>query len=258
MVPKLYRRFYEQRIFTLDEIRGDYPDPQQARNAVHYLIKNGYARKIKAGLYTVIPFEFRDKNYVPDGLLVGKLLAKDYFFSHATALYVLGVMPTYHPRVVVTSRQRFRRFNFEGIDYYCLVSKHFFGFKEHDYKGTQVQVSDQERTLIDVVNRFDLSGGIVGTFRNLYHLGFINYPKLMEYLETIGKRSLYVKVGFTIDYLQGHWEVDQEILKELQNIATAQDTIYYLDRSIPKGMGRLEKQWNLIIPNMFEELVKRT
>ncbi len=258
MVPKLYKQFYEQRIFTLDEIKGDYPDPQQARNAVHYLMKNNYARKIKAGLYTIIPFEFREKKYVPDGLLVGRLLAKDYFFSHTTALYVQGIVPSYHPRIVITSRQRFRRFNFEGLDYYCLVTKHFFGYKEQEYKGLKVYVSDQERTLIDVVNRFDLSGGIVGAFRSLYHLGFINYPLLMEYLDKIGKRSLMVKVGFTLDYLQGHWEVDQEVLTKLKQVATAQETIYYLDRSIPKGMGRLEKQWNLIIPNMFEELVKRT
>ncbi len=257
MVPKLYKDFYEKRIFSLDEIKSDYTDPQQARNAVHYMIKKNYARKIKSGLYTIIPFEYRDKNYIPDGLLIGRLLAKDYFFSHATALYVMGVIPTYHPRVVITSKERFRRFNFEGVDFYCLVTKNYFGFREHDYKGTTVNVSDQERTLIDVVNRFDLSGGIVGAFRNLYHLGFINYPKLMEYLGKIGKRSLMVKVGFTLDYLQGHWEVDQDVLKELKKIATAQETIYYLDRSIPKGLGRLEKGWNLIIPNMFEELVKR-
>jgi len=257
MVPKLYKEFYERRIFTLDEIRSSYPDPQQARNAVHYLIKNGYARKIKAGLYTIIPFEYRDKKYIPDGLLIGRLLTDEYFFSHATALYVMGIVPTYHPRVVITAKERFRRFNFEGVDYYCLVSKSFFGFKDHDYKGITIKVSDLERTLIDVVNRFDLSGGIAGAFRNLYHLGFINYLKLMEYLEAIGKRSLMVKVGFTIDYLQGHWEVDQEVLAQLKKIATAQETIYYLDRSIPKGMGRLERGWNLIIPNMFEEIVKR-
>ncbi|MCX6645932.1 MAG: hypothetical protein NTY09_06210 [bacterium] len=117
-----------------------------------------------------------------------------------------------------------------------------------------MKVSDQERTLIDCMSRLDLSGGVVGAFRNLSMLGFINYPLLIEYLEKIGKKSVMVRCGFALEFFRKKWEVDEGILMDLKKRAKA-GPVYYLDRGIPKGMGKLIKEWNLIIPAAFEDLV---
>ncbi len=254
MVPRIYKKFYSQRVVTLEEIKPLFPDGQQARNAVAYLIKHGYARRVKSGLYYLIPFEQRGTDWQPDVLVVGSKITKEYFYSHASALSLFGVIPSIPPRIAITTPRRFRRFSFGQYTYYPVETRHFFGFRDLDYKGISVKVSNMERTFVDCLSRLDLSGGVVGVFRNLSMLGFINYPLLMEYLDKIGKKSTMVRCGFALEYFREQWEVDEKVVDELKKRARS-GPVYYLDRGIPKGTGKLVKGWNLIIPAAFEDLV---
>jgi predicted transcriptional regulator of viral defense system len=254
MVPKIYKQFYTQRVVTLDEIKPLFPDEQQARNAVAYLIKNGYAKRVKSGLYYLIPFEHRGTKWQPDVLVVGSKISKEYYYSHATAMTLFGILPVPPPRIAITVPQRFRKFTFNQYSYYPVETRHFFGLRDLDYKGISVKVSDMERTFIDCLSRLDLSGGVVGAFRNLSMLGFINYPLLMDYLDRIGKKSAMIRCGFALEFFRNSWEVDPTVIAELRKRAQ-NSPVYYLDRGIPKGTGKLVKGWNLIIPAAFEDLV---
>jgi len=254
MVPRIYKKFYSQRVVTLDEIKPLFPDDQQARNAVSYLIRNGYAKRVKSGLYYLIPFEHRGTEWTPDVLVVGSKIAKEYYYSHSTAFVLFGILSAPPPRVAITVPERFRKFSFQNHSYYPVETRHFFGYRDLDYKGITVRVSDFERTFIDSLARLDLSGGVIGAFRNLSNLGFINYPLLMEYLERIGMKSAMVRCGFALEFFRETWEVDEEVLKDLKKRAR-NGPVYYLDRGIPKGMGKLVRDWNLIIPAAFEDLV---
>ena len=258
LVPKLYRIFYEKRVFTLEDAIQHFPDIQQARNAVHYMKEHGYLKQIKAGLYSVIPFEFQNKeDYSPDLILVGSHLVNPYFFSHITALHIYGFVDLPMVKIVVTSPERFRRFTFQDKTFQNVHTKHFFGFKQHVYKESlDVWVSDQERTFLDCVNRFDLvPGGMVRVYRTMYSFGFLNYLLLMDYLDKIGSKTLMVKAGFTLEYLRNRWEVPSDIIDKLREAAQGA-TIYYLDRNIAKGTGELNKTWNLVIPKTFYELIR--
>ena len=256
MVPKLYKEFYDQRVFTLEEAAGFFPDKQQARNAVHYMKKNGYLKQIKAGLYCVVPFEYQDKHYSPDLVLVGSRIVKPYFFSHYTALRIYGFVDVQMHRIVITSPIRFRKFSFENRTFQNIHTKHFFGFKSHPFKeNLDVKVSDLERTFLDCLNRFELAGGMVTVYRTMYSFGFINYLLLMEYLEKIGNKTLMAKVGFTLEYLRDRWEVPSDIIEEIRK-GISGETVYYLDRHIAEGFGELDTKWNLIVPKSFRELVR--
>jgi len=254
MVPRIYKKFYNQRVVTLDEIKPLFPDEQQARNAVAYLIKNGYANRVKSGLYYLIPFEHRGAAWEPDVIIVGSKISKEYFYSHATALALFGILPTAPPRIALTVQERFRKFKFGNHSYYPVETRHFFGFRDLDYKGIIIKVSDRERTFIDCLSRLDLSGGVVGAFRNLRNFGISNHVLLLDYLDRIGKKSTMVRCGFALEHFRENWEVNPEIITELKKRAK-DGPVYYLDRGIPKGTGKLVKEWNLIIPSAFQDLV---
>ena len=80
------------------------------------------------------------------------------------------------------------------------------------------------------------------------------HPLLLEYLDKLGKKSILVRCGFALDFFRERWEVDETVIKNLKKQAKS-GPVYYLDRGIPKGTGKLIKEWNLIIPVAFEELV---
>ena len=254
MVPRIYQQFYNQKVVTLDDIKPLFPDEQQARNAVAYLIKHGYAQRVKSGLYFLIPFEHRGTDWKLDALVVGSKICPQYFYSHSSALYLFARISTTPPRIAITTPERFRKFNYGHYTFYPVETKNFFGARDLDYKGIIVKVSDLERTFIDCLTRLDLSGGVVGAFRNLSSLGIVNYALLMDYLDKIGKKSNMVRCGFALDFFKEKWEVEEDIIKELRKGAQS-GPVYYLDRAIPKGTGKLVKQWNLIIPAAFEDLV---
>ena len=256
MVPKLYKTFYNQRVFSLDEATKHFPDKQQAANAIHYMRQHGYLKQIKAGLYCVIPFEFQDKDYSPDLVLIGSRLAEPYFFSHYTALRIYGFVDAQLNRTVITSPDRFRKFKFGKHTFQNVQTMHFFGFKSQTYKDNlDVNISNLERTFLDCLNRFELAGSMVQVYRAMSSFSFLNYLLMMEYLEKIGNKTLMAKVGFTLDNFSSQLNAPPEILESLKkNIAG--DTIYYLDRNIADGTGKLVSKWNLIIPKSFHELVQ--
>ena len=214
MVPKIYSQFYKQRVVTLEEIRELFPDAQQARNAVSYLIKNNYARRVKAGLYYLIPFEQQGTDWQPDVLIVGSKIAKDYYYSHASAFTIFGILAAPPPRIAISVPVRFRRFKYGMYNFYPVETSEFFGFKDMDYKGITIRVSDMERTMIDSLSRLDLSGGVIGAFRNLSLLGFINYP-LHGISRQAGQEEHDGAGGICAGLFRNRWEVDQDVLKEL-------------------------------------------
>lgn len=254
MVPRIYRHFYNQKVVTLEEIKPLFPDEQQARNAVNYLINHGYAERVKSGLYYIIPFEHRGSDWKPDVLVIGSKIVPEYYYSHSTALFLYARISTVPPRIAITTPERFKKFSYGHYTFYPVETKNFFGLRNLDYKGITVKVSDLERTFVDCLTRLDLSGGVVGAFQNLATLGIVNYPLLMEYLQKIGKRSTMARCGFALSFFRDKWEVDDDVIKDLKKEA-ASGPVYYLDRAIPKGTGKLVKTWNMIIPAAFESLV---
>lgn len=270
LVPKLYTTFYDKRVFTLDEAATHFPDKQQAANAIHYMRQHNYLKQIKAGLYCVIPFGSRDKDYLPDLVLVGSRLVEPYFFSHYTALRIYGFLDTPLHKIVITSPKRFRKFSFEGRTFQHVQTMHFdpSAYKTITYKeNLDVNISNLERTFLDCINRFELAGSMIIFYRIISSFTFLNYLLLMEYLEQIGNKTLMAKVGFTLDYFSNQLNPPPEILESLKSKISG-NTTYYLDRPKHKDMSELDRQalkgmnelipsWNLIIPKSFHDLVKR-
>ena len=128
--------------------------------------------------------------------------------------------------------------------------KECFGVSITERAGMEFRVTSLERTLVDVLDRPDLSGSWEEIWQSLESVEFFDLDKIVEYALLLGNATTGAKVGF---YLEQHREplmVEGYHLKTLQDLRPRQP--HYLDRAKRK-FGRLVSKWNLVVPReVFE------
>lgn len=121
-----------------------------------------------------------------------------------------------------------------------------------DRSGMEVRVTSLERTMVDVLNRPDLSGGCEEIWRSLESVEFFDLDKVVEYALLLGNATTAAKVGFFLEQHREPLMVKEKYLKSLRSLRPRQP--HYLDRDKRKS-GRLVSGWNLVVPR---EVFERT
>jgi predicted transcriptional regulator of viral defense system len=105
------------------------------------------------------------------------------------------------------------------------------------------RVTTLERTLVDVLDRPDLAGGLEEGWRSLAGVPLFDLEAVLGYVRLRGQANLAAKVGFFLERRQEALGVRDEALARLRRLRPAQPQ--YLDR---RRGGRLAPGWNLIVP----------
>ena len=121
-----------------------------------------------------------------------------------------------------------------------------------DRSGMEVRVTSLERTLVDVLNRPDISGGWEEIWRSLESVEFFDLDQVVEYALLLANATTAAKVGFFLEQHREPLMVEEEHLKSLHGLRPRQP--HYLDRNKRKS-GRLVSGWNLVVPR---EVLERT
>src|SRR5712692_4862931 len=90
-LPSLYRRLISEGFFTFADALAIVKKRDLTRTKLQRLVRAGYIKPVKRGLYQVVPPEYLEKEPPFDKFLLGSKLVNPYFFSHHSALEVHGV-----------------------------------------------------------------------------------------------------------------------------------------------------------------------
>jgi predicted transcriptional regulator of viral defense system len=107
-----------------------------------------------------------------------------------------------------------------------------------------VRVTDEERTVIDCIDRIDRAGGLEELLNAMAAMTYLNENKLLTYLEIYDKQFLYQKTGFLLSYFQRETKVSDnflEICREKMGKSTR-----YLDELNVAAV--YHSQWKLFAP----------
>ncbi|MFW6159915.1 MAG: type IV toxin-antitoxin system AbiEi family antitoxin domain-containing protein [Acidobacteriota bacterium] len=132
-----------------------------------------------------------------------------------------------------------------------LTKKRFFGFKEINYREENVLVSDLERTIVDVMNRPEYAGGYEEIIRPFQDVENVDWKRLLKYLERMGEKILFDRIGFVFDMLGEFVDTPDEFLKELDRRLS--DNIYYFEKN---RKGAYVKKWRIIVDKRLENVIK--
>ncbi|WP_155323364.1 type IV toxin-antitoxin system AbiEi family antitoxin domain-containing protein [Desulfosarcina ovata] len=238
---------------SLGEVRG-----RTQESLLAYHRKAGRVVLVRRGLYAVIPPGADPGSYPIDPFLVAAKLTPDAVLSHYTALEFHGKAYSVHTHFVYSASRplgslNFRAYVFRGARFpqaLLRFGKENFGVSAAERSGQELRVTTLERTLVDVLDRPDLSGSWEEIWRSLESVEFFDLDKVVEYALLLGNATTGAKVGFFLDQHRETLMVDDRHLNMLHDMRPRQP--HYLNRSKRKS-GRLVSEWNLVVPSIVLE-----
>jgi len=253
---KLY--FYlgekDKRVFTIKDIAQILNiSYAHARNIASNMVKKKVVERVKPGLFVRIPESvILDKQqYTEDAILIAAKATKNSFLSYYTALTIHGLSERYttHIYATTTTHQRNIQYNNITINYIQTIPKKYFGTTTISYSNEHIQISDVERTIIDVINKPKYAGGWTETINCLKNLDEIDYKKLTTYLKKYNNKTTSRKIGYLLENLS-NLSPSKYILKQIKDLSGSNEL--YFDTT---KKGIYNSDWNLIVPKNITELL---
>ena len=112
-----------------------------------------------------------------------------------------------------------------------------------DRAGMEVKVTTLERTLVDIFDRPDLSGGLDEVWRSCASIPALDLRELEGYLLLLDRPTVTARVGFFLEHRTDDLAVSSGLLDRLRQRSPR--TKAYMDR---RRRSRLAAGWNLMVP----------
>ncbi len=123
-------------------------------------------------------------------------------------------------------------------------------------KQEKIQLSDLQRTLLDILERPDLAGGITEIVRGIWLVkGKINWDQMMIYLQKKKKGAVYKRLGYITELLK--LSPPENAQKHLSKMAPSFKGYVRLDPTLDSE-GPFVKKWGLRINVNPQELIRAT
>ncbi len=208
---------------------------------------------IRRGLYAVIPPGANPDTYPVDPFLLASKLRPDAVLSYHTALEFHGNAYSIHSLVTYSASRplgllAFQLSVYRGTKFnktLIRLGKEHFDVSIKEIRGQDLRVTSRERTLVDVLDRPELSGSWEEIWRSLESVRFYNLDKIVEYALLLGNATTGAKVGFFLETHREDYWVEDYHLNELHSIRPKQP--HYLSRA-RRESGRFVSKWNLVVP----------
>lgn len=207
--------------------------------------------KVKEGLYVRVDPGAGTAAQGIDLLAVAALLAPDGALGYHTALEAHGVAQSLFERLTFVTWTKTRRTRFQGREFVPVRPREALRRSGRangwivtmDRLGAEVKVTSLERTVADVLDRPDLSGGAEEVWRSGAGVAALDLGELESYVRAIGGRTLAAKVGFFLERRAEGLAVPPALLERLRKRAPRSPV--YIDRRLK---SRFASRWNLMVP----------
>ena len=252
-------------VFTVDELdrflsgRGS-RNPNTRKSLLAYHRRQGRIVRVRRGLYATVPLGLDPASTPVDPYLVAAKMTEDAVLAYHTAMEFHGRAYSVHWKLVYVSAIKSLPLNFQAHVFRGapvpspLVEKGeaMFGVTRHNRSGVDIRVTNHERTLVDVLDRPDLTGSWEEVWRSLESVEFFDLDQVIEYTRLLKNATTAAKVGFFLEQHREPLMVKEAYLDSLRELAPRQP--HYMTRDRRRGCKWI-KGWNLMVP---EEILNRS
>ena len=245
-----------KQIFTTKDGYDVLGEGKATRDALGRLVDKGWLERIEKGKYLIIPLEAGpDRTWTEDAHVIAGHLVSPAMVSHWSALDYWNLTEQV-PRVTcvqTTTRKENRKPRVLGMQFRIVrvQPRKFFG--SHGYRAgeSQAEVTDREKTIVDCLDRPDLSGGVRQVGRALLEGdGDFDWERITGYLRRFGSGAVVKRLGFLVETLALTHPPEPRMLGEWMGLLTA--GISKLDPSTPREAHRIATRWRIEV-NLPEE-----
>jgi predicted transcriptional regulator of viral defense system len=210
--------------FSLQDLSREFPGKNRAYlcKVLADMVDMGMLYKIGQGIYHIIPVHSDPETYVPDGHQAAKYIMQDreYYIGYASAMKIHGLSPESEVmEYVVTKKQMkpaIRNCGGTSIQFIHHYASRFFGFSSiWINQSEKAMVSDLEKTIVDVLTKPQLCGGIVEVGNAIFQAkDRTDHKKLFYYFARNLNKSAKKRFLFLTDLMGMDWTSDHERMME--------------------------------------------
>ena len=228
-----------------------------ARKVIRNLLRKGWLTRLVAGRYLFLPPEHGPENLGENNALaLASAVVEPSYVGWWSAASYHG-LTTQKPMTITVATQRPllpRTLEGSEIRFIKVVERKFFGFKPYDLYGREVVLSTPTKTVIDCLDRPDLTGGVTELTRIVYgYSSNANIAELTKMAFRMESTALLQRLGF-LSELVG-WNLPDALRRRLRAaIAPSTRTV----------LGRVERQtgdigyvaaWGLLVHARTSDLL---
>jgi predicted transcriptional regulator of viral defense system len=238
----------ERPSFRVDDLVALVPVSRSAANQIlNRLHRKGWLRRIKRGLYSVVPLgSSSPEPAVEDAWVLAMEIFSPCFISGWSAAEHWGFTEQIFNAVsvITTKPQRSTEQVLAGVKFRSrtLTKDKFFGAKKIWFGSQRVEIADPHRLVIDVLDDSTIGGGgrhVLDVVASYWKSDHADPSKLFGYAERFGRGTLFKRIGFTAERFG---DVDAAWLESCRERMTA--GVSKLDPSGP-DRGKILTRWRL-------------
>lgn len=234
------------RILTAKQAAAFWGSREYGWKVLSRLESKGWLERLERGSYLIIPLEAGvERLWSEDSLAVGCALAPEAYGAYWTAVRHWN-WTTQSPRIVTFATPRRRRNHRPvvlGVEYRLVLVRRdrVFGITASREGSMQVRVTDRERTVVDMMDRPDLCGGIAEVVESMAAAwAEIDHDRLLAYVVRFRGGTAPKRLGFLAEHLGlGTPPGFLEQMRSLMGAGTSD-----LERGGAKS-GRYLRRWRL-------------
>lgn len=242
----------EHPVFRTEQFVAAAPSSEQtARDLLKYHRRRGHVRPIRTGMWHA-PVAANDQ---PDPIAVAGCVAPDAIVALNAAMSAHGFGYSMFTSIVVYSKVRIRPFVVAGSHVRTLPHPRALveldaatsATTELHRAGSRIRVTSSERSLVDMLDRQELSCGIEEIWRTSRQLGWIDDRELLPYLAQRASVTLTARVGFLLEH-EPLVDVAPAALEELHRRVVAGGRGPWSFAPHVAGAATWDARWRLRVP----------
>jgi len=211
---KYIKELHRLRVFRKKEVMAFIKDENVAKEILRRYKKQGLISQVRRDLY--VATDLATKASLASKFEIASHITPSSCLTCHAALEYHGLAHQVFYRLYVSSYQTFRNFDYDGIEYIFCSAKSETGVVR-PVTDAHVRVTDLERTILDCIDRIDLSGGLEELIQCFAIITYVNERKLLEYLNCFDKQFLYQKTGFLLAYFQKEMKLGDDFFEQCRS-----------------------------------------
>ena len=238
---KYIENLHKLKIFHKKDVVALTKDENVAKEILRRYKKQGWISQVRRDLYVVT--DLANKASLASKFEIASQITPSSCLAYHAALEYYGLAHQVFYELYVSSKETFNDFDYEGITYTFCQSKSVSGIV-NPVTDSLIKVTDLERTILDCLNRIDLSGGLEELVQCFAIITYVNESKLLDYLHQFNKQALYQKAGFVLGYFQKEMSLSNAFFEECKS-KIGKSTRYLTDA---QESNTYFKEWKLCAP----------
>jgi predicted transcriptional regulator of viral defense system len=243
-------------VFTRAEFAAAFGHPASAANVTSLLrhhLRAGNIKRVSREVFAAVPAHLAAERMVIDRFAAASKLRSDGVLGFHSALELHGIAYSEFNEVQLISAGRTECVDLRfGACRFVTPPKALAGAGKADYltltmdrQGVAVRVTAIERTIVDVLHRSDIAGGVEEVLKSLDLVRYLDPAKVADYIELLDNRSLASVSGWWLEKRRGVLGVTNDVLARLR--ARLPRSKHYALGAEP-GHAVLVEPWRVLLP----------